>query len=67
LLCEPLLGVAGRIAIFAGDMNTVGDRIQVREMSSDVIDVRAFYTRMMEIGNWIVGDQVTGRIVQLPN
>lgn len=66
-LREPLLSIAGRIAILAGHMFSVGDRIQISTMSGDVIDVGFFYTRMMEIGNWIHGDQVTGRIVQIPN
>jgi small-conductance mechanosensitive channel len=66
-LREPLLSVAGRVFIFAGNMFTVGDRIEINKMSGDVIDVGFFYTRMMEIGNWITSDQATGRIVQLPN
>jgi small-conductance mechanosensitive channel len=66
-LREPLLSVAGRIAILAGHMFNVGDRVQLNQMSGDVIDVGFFYTRMMEIGNWISADQATGRIVQIPN
>jgi small-conductance mechanosensitive channel len=66
-LKEPLLSIAGRIAIFAGHMYSVGDRIEINKISGDVIDVGFFYTRMMEIGNWITSDQSTGRIVQLPN
>jgi small-conductance mechanosensitive channel len=66
-LREPLLSIAGRIAIFAGNIYRVGDRIQIQQMSGDVIDIGFFYTRMMEIGNWIGGDQFTGRIVQLAN
>ena len=66
-LREPLLSVAGRIAILAGHMYSVGDRIQLNTMRGDVIDVGFFYTRMMEIGNWIEADQVTGRIVQISN
>ena len=66
-LKEPLLSIAGRIAIFAGHMYSVGDRIEINKMSGDVIDVGMFYTRMMEIGNWITADQATGRIVQIPN
>lgn len=66
-LKEPLLSIAGRIAIFAGHMYSVGDRIEISKISGDVIDVGMFYTRMMEIGNWITSDQATGRIVQLPN
>ena len=66
-LKEPLLSIAGRIVIFSGHMYSVGDRIEVNKISGDVIDVGMFYTRMMEIGNWITADQATGRIVQLPN
>ena len=58
-LREPLLSIAGRIAILTGHMFSVGDRIQINNMSGDVIDVGMFYTRMMEIGNWIQADQVT--------
>jgi small-conductance mechanosensitive channel len=66
-LREPLLSIAGRIAIFSGHMYSVGDRIEINKISGDVIDVGFFYTRMMEIGNWISADQSTGRIVQFSN
>ena len=66
-LKEPLLSIAGRIAILAGHMYNVGDRIEINKMSGDVIGIGLFYTRMMEIGNWIEADQVTGRIVQISN
>jgi small-conductance mechanosensitive channel len=66
-LREPLLSIAGRIAIFAGHIYSVGDRIEVNKISGDVIDVGFFYTRMLEIGNWISADQSTGRIVQFSN
>ena len=66
-LREPLLSIAGRVAILAGHMYRVGDRIELNKMTGDVINVGVFYTRMMEIGNWIHADQVTGRIVQISN
>lgn len=66
-LREPLLSVAGRVAIFAGRIYDAGDRVQIGESSGDVIDIGFFYTRMMEIGNWIGGDQYSGRILQFPN
>lgn len=66
-LREPLLAIAGRIAIFAGHMYTAGDRIEIDKMAGDVIDVGFFYTRLMEIGNWVKGDQATGRITQFSN
>ncbi len=66
-LREPLLSIAGRIFIFFGHMYTAGDRVEINKITGDVIDVGFFYTRIMEIGNWIHGDQATGRIVQFPN
>ena len=66
-LREPLLSVAGRIAIFAGRIYDAGDRVQIGENSGDIIDIGLFYTRMLEIGNWIGGDQYSGRILQFPN
>ncbi len=66
-LKEPLLAIAGRIAILAGHIYSVGDRIEVDKVTGDVIDVGFFYTRMMELGNWIGGDQASGRIVQFSN
>jgi small-conductance mechanosensitive channel len=66
-LREPLLSIAGRIAIFAGGMYSAGDRIEINKMTGDVIDVGFFYTRLMEVGNWIAGDQFSGRIVQFAN
>ena len=66
-LREPLLSIAGRVAIFAGRIYDAGDRIQIGTSSGDIIDVGFFYTRMLEIGNWISGDQYSGRILQFPN
>jgi small-conductance mechanosensitive channel len=66
-LREPLLSIAARVAIFAGRIYDAGDRVQMGESSGDVIDIGFFYTRIMEIGNWIGGDQYTGRILQFPN
>lgn len=66
-LREPLLAIAGRLSILAGHIYSVGDRIEVDKISGDVIDIGFFYTRMLEIGNWIQGDQATGRIVQFSN
>lgn len=66
-LKEPLLSIAGRLSIWAGHLYRVGDRIEFQSMAGDVIGIGIFYTRMLEIGNWIRGDQATGRIVQFPN
>src|SRR5438045_1783185 len=66
-LREPLLSIAGRLAIFAGHMYTAGDRIEMQQLSGDVIDIGFFYTRLLEIGSWIGGDQYSGRVLLIPN
>lgn len=66
-LKEPLLSIAGRLAVFTGHMYTVGDRIELQAMTGDVIDIGFFYTRMLEIGSWIHGDQYSGRLLLIPN
>jgi small-conductance mechanosensitive channel len=66
-LREPLLSVAGRLAIFTGRMYSAGDRIELEQMTGDVIDIGFFYTRMLEIGSWIAGDQYSGRLLLIPN
>lgn len=66
-LKDPLLSIFGRIAILAGGMYNVGDRVEIAQMKGDVIDVGIMYTRLMEIGNWIGGDMATGRTVEFSN
>ncbi len=48
-------------------MYTVGDRVEIDQMKGDVIDVGMFYTRLMEIGNWVPADMATGRTIQFSN
>ncbi|VAX15151.1 MscS Mechanosensitive ion channel [hydrothermal vent metagenome] len=45
----------------------VGDRVQIDDVTGDVIDIRLFQFSVMEIGNWVDADQSTGRIVHIPN
>lgn len=45
----------------------VGDRIQVGEAAGDVIDIRPFQFSLLEVGNWVDGDQSTGRVLHIPN
>lgn len=66
-LKEPLLAIAGRLAILTGKMYRIADRIELQKMKGDVVDIGFFYTRMMEIGAWIGGDQHTGRVAQFSN
>ena len=66
-LGDPITNIAGWILIFWRRPFTVGDRIQIGEHAGDVIDVRIFQFTILEIGNWVEGDQSTGRMIHIPN
>ncbi len=66
-LKDPLTDFAGFIFIVFRRPFQVGDRIQIGDHSGDVIDVRIFQFSINEIGNWVDGDQSTGRIIHIPN
>jgi small-conductance mechanosensitive channel len=66
-LQDPLINFAGWIFIIIRRPFSVGDRIQIGPHSGDVIDVRLFQFVLLEIGNWVKGDQSTGRVIYVPN
>ena len=45
----------------------VGDRIEVDGLVGDVVKISLLYTTVMEIRNWVDGDQPTGRLSIVPN
>jgi small-conductance mechanosensitive channel len=58
---------AGALAILLSGIYRVGDRIEINSKLGDVIDIGMFYTTLIELREWVDGDQTTGRIVSLPN
>lgn len=66
-LQDLLRNVAGGLIIFFTSPFRAGDRIQVDNDLGDVIDIKIFYTTLMEIREWVDGDQYSGRIFQIPN
>lgn len=66
-LQDVLKNVAGGIIIFLSSPFKAGDRIQVDNDFGDVLDIKLFYTSLMETREWVDGDQYTGRINQIPN
>lgn len=66
-LQDVLKNVAGGITIITTAPFKAGDRIQVESNKGDVLDITLFYTTLMEITEWIDGDQYSGRIIQMPN
>jgi small-conductance mechanosensitive channel len=66
-LQDPLMNLAGWLFLVVRRPFEVGDRIQIGPHSGDVVDIRLFQFVILEIGNWVQGDQSTGRIIYLPN
>nr|WP_321496592.1 mechanosensitive ion channel domain-containing protein [uncultured Methanolobus sp.] len=58
---------AGGIMILFSRTFQAGDRIQVDDCYGDVLDIAYFHTTLMEIREWVDGDQYTGRILTMPN
>lgn len=62
-----LLNLAGWVYIITRRPYKTGDRIELGDVKGDVIDIRVLHTSLLEIGNWVDGEQGTGRLVQLPH
>jgi len=58
---------AGGITIFSSGMYRVGDRVEINGKTGDIIDIGVLYTTVMEIGEWVDGNQATGRLSFIPN
>jgi small-conductance mechanosensitive channel len=59
--------LAGAMAILLTGIYRVGDRIEINNKYGDVIDIGLFYTTLLEIREWVNGDQATGRLSVIPN
>ncbi len=62
-----LVNIGGWIFLITRKPLVVGDRIQIGEVTGDVIDIRLFQFSVIEVGNWVDADQSTGRIIHIPN
>ncbi len=58
---------AGGFILFISGIYAVGERIEIAGTKGDVIDIGVLYTKIIEIGGWVHGDQTTGRVVSIPN
>lgn len=58
---------AAGLILFTRNIYRVGDRIEIKDIRGDVIDIGIFNTTILEIHNWVDGDQTTGRLLNLPN
>ncbi|GEK91731.1 mechanosensitive ion channel family protein [Alkalibacterium kapii] len=66
-LREVIVSFAGWFAIMFGDFFKTGDRVLLGGSKGDVVDIGILRTTLMELGEWVEGDQYTGRIVRVAN
>lgn len=66
-LQEVIVSLASRVAISFGNSFGVGDRVQLGGTMGDVIDVGLLRSTIMECGEWVTGDNYSGRIVRVAN
>lgn len=59
--------VAGGLILLFMKLYRVGDRIEINSNYGDVIDIDIMYTTLLEMRQWVDGDQATGRLVIVPN
>lgn len=66
-LAPVIVSMAGWALIISSNLYKVGDRIQLGGVIGDVIDVGIIKTSLLEIGNWVQADQLSGRVVAIAN
>jgi small-conductance mechanosensitive channel len=66
-LQEMLLCIAGWALLVVRKPYDIGDRIEVDGKIGDVIGISVFQTSTLEVGNWVKGEQSTGRMLIFPN
>lgn len=62
-----LVNLGGWLFILLRKPFKIGDRIQIDNVTGDVIDMRLFQFSVIEVGNWVDADQSTGRVINIPN
>jgi small-conductance mechanosensitive channel len=58
---------AGSVIIMLTGVYSVGDRVQIENITGDVIDIGMTVTTLLELRGWVEGDQATGRLTIIPN
>lgn len=66
-LAPVIVSLAGWALIISSNLYHVGDRVQLGGVTGDVTDVGLLRTSLLEIGNWVQADQLTGRVVAISN
>jgi small-conductance mechanosensitive channel len=64
---DTVTDVMGWLFIMWNKPFVLGDRIQLKDITGDVIRIGFFKFSVVEVGEWVDGEQSTGRIVHIPN
>ena len=62
-----VLNFAGFAYITTKKPFSVGDRIEIKGIQGDVVDINLFQISLAELGNWLHSTDHTGRVVYIPN
>ena len=66
-LQESLLCIVGWLLLVVRKPFDIGDRVEIDGRVGDVIGISVFQSSLLEVGNWVGGDQSTGRMLMIPN
>jgi small-conductance mechanosensitive channel len=66
-LQEIIVSAAGFLAINFSKFYSVGDRVMLGGIKGDVIDIGLLRTSLMQVGDWVNGDQYNGKMVRVAN
>jgi small-conductance mechanosensitive channel len=66
-LQDPIVSLVGWFLIVGKYGISVGDRIEINNVKGDVVDIGMLRIAVLEVGNWLSGEQSTGRMVFFPN
>lgn len=66
-LQQPITSIVSWMVINAKRVYRIGDRIVVKDLKGDVVDITMFHTVLREFGRGFEGDDPTGVLVTIPN
>jgi small-conductance mechanosensitive channel len=66
-LQDPIVSLVGWFLVVGKYGISVGDRVEINGVKGDVADVGMLRIAVLEVGNWLSGEQITGRMVFFPN
>lgn len=66
-LQEPLLSLAGWVALALGGYYRTGDRVRMGGVTGDVIDITLLRTTLFEVGAGTDGENYSGRVTRVSN